>query len=468
MTVAEAERLIRENPADLHIGENVRLDPRLDRPFVESIKERGVLEPVVAYIDDDSQQLVVLFGKRRVLAARQTKLKTVPVMVVPRPGDADRLVNQLVENEHRAALADAERAGAFEQMTLAGMSAYQIAKRTVTKRATVDAALKVAGSEVATKAVREVEWLTLDRAAALTEFADDQAVVDELLSATNGGTFDHRAQRARDARQWARVMDEARETAAADGLTIVTRPNYNDPKCQPLYVLTRGAEPLDEDGHRDCPGHAAYLEQGYGARDAFTVTRVFVCVDYPGNGHAHRHATAGKATAPTEEQKAAASAERRDVIASNKAWESARIVRGTWLREFAARRKAPDGTAAYLGTCVARSDPALAEEGGRHLLAHELLGLNPTDTGDYQTREQRGEVLQDALAKASEDRALMIALVVMLAAQEEATSRDAWRHVRPAITRYLRFLESAGYTLSDVELRACGATPEPAGEATHA
>ena len=97
------------DPATLVIADNVRLDPRLDRQFLASIRERGVLEPVLLYRAEDGT-LTVLAGQRRTLAAREVGQATIPVMVSDTaPTVADRLVDQWVENEHRAALTNRER-----------------------------------------------------------------------------------------------------------------------------------------------------------------------------------------------------------------------------------------------------------------------------------------------------------------------------------------------------------------------
>lgn len=45
--MTEAMVLIEVDPGELVVGANVRLDPRLDKEFVDSIRERGVLEPIV-------------------------------------------------------------------------------------------------------------------------------------------------------------------------------------------------------------------------------------------------------------------------------------------------------------------------------------------------------------------------------------------------------------------------------------
>jgi ParB family transcriptional regulator, chromosome partitioning protein len=65
----------------------------------------------------------------------------------------------------------------------------------------------------------------------------------------------------------------------------------------------------------------------------------------------------------------------------------------------------------------------------------------------------------------------MLALAPVLAGYEETTDRSDWRTVRTHTARYLRFLQSCGYSLAPVELRACGEHPLPdatSGEETDA
>ncbi len=56
------------DPASLLVDLNVRHDPRLDAAFSASIKELGVLVPIVA-VRTAEKQLRVRFGHRRTLAA---------------------------------------------------------------------------------------------------------------------------------------------------------------------------------------------------------------------------------------------------------------------------------------------------------------------------------------------------------------------------------------------------------------
>ena len=176
------------DPTTLVIADNVRLDPRLDKPFLASIRERGVLEPVVGHRTADGT-VVVEYGQRRTLAAREVGQATIPVMVSDTaPTVADRLVDQWVENEHRAALTNRERVHAVQQMALEGLTVGQIAKRTATAKTAVEAATKVAASQAASEAV---DQLTLEQAAVLAEFDTDEDAVSTLLGcAARGYGFD--------------------------------------------------------------------------------------------------------------------------------------------------------------------------------------------------------------------------------------------------------------------------------------
>src|SRR3546814_20150824 len=74
----------------------------------------------------------------------------------------------------------------------------------------------------------------------------------------------------------------------------------------------------------------------------------------------------------TDEQKA----ERRTLIANNKAWASAQVVRREWLTTLLSRKTLPKDTAAVIATglTVHRQAVSLATRDG-NTLAHELPGL---------------------------------------------------------------------------------------------
>nr|MCH9702179.1 ParB/Srx family N-terminal domain-containing protein [Actinomycetes bacterium] len=75
---ATAAELLHLHPNGIEIEENVRLDPRLNRDFLASIEEHGVLVPVLAVRVEGQDKPFVREGQRRIQAARQVGLAAVP------------------------------------------------------------------------------------------------------------------------------------------------------------------------------------------------------------------------------------------------------------------------------------------------------------------------------------------------------------------------------------------------------
>jgi len=193
----------------------------------------------------------------------------------------------------------------------------------------------------------------------------------------------------------------------------------------------------------------------------------YVCTDYPAHGHVLRWSaqTGRPQAAPASdteaaEHKEAARAERKRVI-DNKAWTSAETVRREWLTAFLTRKTAPKGTAVFIAASLAHCPHALTQAlTGSHRLAGVLLGC-PEQPAGYG----RGAAgVLGLLEGASERRAEVVTLALVLAAYEDATGKHSWRHVDPATARYLQFLTDAGYTPSAVERLASGHQPPAAGE----
>jgi ParB/RepB/Spo0J family partition protein len=184
------------DPRSLLVDVNIRTDAQLDKAFIASIKDLGVLVPITA-VRTAAGEVRVRFGHRRTLAAIEAELATVPVEIVGDEATDDaaqieRILTQHAENAHRAALTSSEQLGVVEQLSAFGMSAAQIAKRTKIKRGSVDASLAVASSELAKAATDRYDFLTLEQAAAVAEFDNDPDAVTELVvAAQHGRGFDH-------------------------------------------------------------------------------------------------------------------------------------------------------------------------------------------------------------------------------------------------------------------------------------
>lgn len=466
LPVADAPAIVLEqvDPRTLVLEANVRADARLDKAFVASIRDRGVLMPIVARRDTDV--LRVLYGQRRTLAAVESGRATVPVYVVDVPDgeqarEAGRIVDQLIENDHRIDLRDSERAAAFQQLSVLGLTASQIARRTHRQVATVRTGLAVSGSELAAAALDRYD-LTLEQAAVLAEFDSDTEAVKALtvVAVQDPGQFEHVAQRLRDKRATAAAKEAAAAELAEAGVAVVAEPTYGERLVAKLSHLQAadGESELSADEHAGCAGHAAFLRDRGAWGGAPDVVPVFLCTDWRKYGHQERLGSPitgmgsgnGSGGRMSEEQKT----ERRVVVANNKAWDSARPVRRQWLTAFLARKSAPKDapqwTATTLASCSHEVRRAL-EDG--HQTALQLLGL----AGDNKTAGRWGlyspkpHPIAEAAAAASPARAGVLTLGLLLGGLESTVSRDAWRRPTAAHQAYFTALRDWGYPLSDVE-----------------
>jgi ParB family chromosome partitioning protein len=188
---------------------------------------------------------------------------------------------------------------------------------------------------------------------------------------------------------------------------------------------------------------------------------VYVCVHPRLHGHTDLTSrTPSSGGALSDEQKA----ERRTVVANNEAWRSAEKVRRAWLRDFLARRIPPKGTAAYLAAVLLDKDchPLTKACGNGHHRARDLFRLGHlTDETDAPGTRRGRRTPADLLDGATDARALVVALGLVLAAYEDTWTTDTWRHPGTADARYLTFLTANGYTPAEVEQLVLGA-PIPA------
>lgn len=433
------------DPRTLLIEANVRSDVDLNPDFVASIRENGVLMPLLVHRTEEG--LRVRAGQRRTLAAVEVGLATVPAYVVQGDDDeARRLIEQWTENHHRRDLRASDDVAVFEQLALLGMKPTQIARKTRAKKEHVETALQVAGSARA-KAVTAKYDLTLDQAAVIAEFGDDDEAVKALTVAAvkDPEQFPHVAQRLRDARAEAQAVADLAASLVEAGTSVIERPGSGDATTELDHLAVMDGEdrtPLSPETHAGCPGRAAWILKSWRGPQA-----IHVCTDPQGNGHVARwvYATQDeRAKGPmSEEQKA----ERRALIANNKAWRSAEVVRREWLATFAARKTAPKDAAMFLAGRLVANVGSLdkAHTQSRHGLARVLLGL-PEHVGYGQP-----DPLAEMVAKATAARAAHLALVLMLAAIEDATSTDTWRSSSEQDRAYFAALEGWGYALSEVE-----------------
>jgi len=441
------------DPHTLTIETNVRPTAPITPAFVQSIRENGVLTPVLGHRNDDGT-VTVRAGQRRVFAAREAGLTTIPVYLVDaNDATAERIVQQIVENDQRQALTDGDRAAAFQQLAFERLSVTAIARRTGTKQKEVKTALAVTENRVAASAIQEHQ-LTLDQAAVLIEFDGDAEIRAHLIevATSDPAQFVHAAQRARDDKARAQVKADTEIDLAGRGYVILeNEPGYYDTEYTRISeLLTADDQHVTVDHIEHINGRAAHVRV-YAAGDA-NVT-YFVTDPKAAGFHTYRGGQP-KSGPMTDEQKA----ERRTLIANNKAWASAQVVRREWLTTLLTRKTLPKDAAVVIasGLTVHRQAVSSATRDGNEL-AHQLLGI---ESSSHFEADKLAALIEHTPAKA-----LHVALAVVLGACETVTSKESWRYPTATDAAYLTQLAAWGYSLSDVEQIVIGTTLAEPGDA---
>ncbi|MWJ38186.1 ParB/RepB/Spo0J family partition protein [Clavibacter michiganensis] len=451
--------LVHVPAADVVIEDNVRTAADLDAAFLASVKRHGVLLPTIGYRNADGA-VVVRDGQMRVLAAREAGT-TVPVFVTER-GDstAARIAEQLVANERRTGLTDADRLQAYRQLELEGLSATAIARETGTKRDTVKQTLTVAKSDTASAAVTSGQ-ATFTQALLLAEFDGDPEAITELTECIAEGYDDdeltHTATRLRQEAE----RREARVQVHADLVAAGKRVVGEDDDYESLDRLTDAADdvtdyaertPLDAEAHVECAG-VAWTVREYG-----TPEPVQVCTTP--DAHHPRYlgyramSTVGSTpeaeksdedrAAEAEERKAA----RRALVANNKAWDAADVVRREWVAGLLQRKTAPKDAARFLAVALTRH--ATIRYANGMVSARGLLGIEATGW--------EGDVLSEWIEE-HPTKGLHLSLAVVFAGFENTANREWWRTPDRESRGYLNQLAAWGYPLSRVEQLAAGIQP---------
>lgn len=437
-------------PGALVVDENIRKDTSLTEGFLSSLTEHGLLVPIQVR-RDPLGQLLVVDGQRRTLGALQVGLPLVDVVLLDGIGDDEaRMTAQYVINEQRAALSSQERVDAVKQLSLFGRSPAAIKRKLGISKDQVEAALVLADTPAVTATLAEYHVEDLVAGAVIAEFADDAEVVAELaeVAATDPGRLAHRAESVRQDRALEAAKDVLRAELTAAGVTVLEeRPRYDDRSALGLSDLTDkpgataySGPALNPDKHASCPGHAAFIGSTYDhSTNKYRPHAQYYCTDWKSNGHHKRSAanTAGAATGRQAEEK---KAERRQLIADNKAADAAEVVRLAWITEFLQRTTMPADAPLYVGRILALRTTTYDAD---HANAQKLMW--PTKSAATGT-----DIAQRLTTPAVATRYLV---ALAAAVVEEVMPRDFhrggyWAHLFVA---HLTTLRSWGYELSDVE-----------------
>ncbi|WP_165069703.1 ParB/RepB/Spo0J family partition protein [Marisediminicola senii] len=449
----------------LPLDGNIRTDTRLDKEFLASIKARGIITPVLVTANDLGTY-DILDGQRRTLAAIEAKLTTIPCIVTTTRDDQARVVDQLIVNDHRTGLTDAEHAGAFKQLALFGLTPAQISKRTSTPKDTVTAAITVANNETATRAMTEHQ-VNLTQAVVIAEFDDDNSAVATLIKVAENqpAQFEHAVAEQRKKRELKEHRAALVKQIEAEGINrLADLPSYGQPKeggYTSISRLARSATPTvaltPEDLHGN-PDAAAAVRERYEAGDTGWKTWAFID-HFVKDAESHGFVPLVHAGYQHVPEDAAAREEREREEAERDAYAAAAAqatqVREAFVSELLERPTLPSDTITFIAWCLTYD--AELYYGGSSLPAKVLdwLGLSTLD-----------DPFARGLLSTRPKMAMAVTLALVLHSLEGYTARYDSRYDMEGnalVHLHLTQLRAWGYGLSDHEKNILtDTTPAPA------
>ncbi|MBB4963552.1 ParB/RepB/Spo0J family partition protein [Saccharothrix violaceirubra] len=429
------------DPRVLLVDRNSRTvtDVERERPeLCASIRRHGVVVPVIA--NPTGEGLRVRDGHSRTIVSRSVveRFPVIPV-IVTEAADTEEwhwLRDQWIANEVRAGYGTGDRMRIFEELTLFGLGPDEVAAELGTDVEVVHAGLRARRSEAVVAAVERHPEMTLDQAAGLASFEDDEEVYRHLTEVLDRDpdTFDYALAEQREESRLRREAAELRERLAREGIAVVEEIVSGT---LPLTRLRDQGRTVAPEDHLSCPGHAALVTSDDGDG---VVRATWLCRDWAGHGHTDSWQATSEPHRPWDAER---KAERAQVVRSNQAWRAAETVRRTKLRELLARSTPPRGALRFVvESLLAGDDELLRAARDRHALACRLPGLREPGAGRTHplTSKLRGQ-----------DRLTTVLLAIVLAAYEQSTGPQTWRTPTPGQKRYFAALTKWGLARHWVE-----------------
>ena len=172
---------ISRNPAQ----PRTQFDPATIKELADSIRERGVLQPVLLRPAADGYQLVA--GERRFLATREAGFSTIPAIVRPLT-DRETLLIALIENIQRENLNPIDEARAYYRLaTEYGLKHDEIGERVGKDRSTVSNIIRFNNLPIEVQHLIESNKLSAGHARALLSINEAKHQTELANSAASHG-----------------------------------------------------------------------------------------------------------------------------------------------------------------------------------------------------------------------------------------------------------------------------------------
>lgn len=152
-----------------------------------SIREHGILQPLIVTHDERNNQYILIAGERRLRASRLAGLATVPVLI-RQVTEQQRLELALIENVQRADLTPLETAEAYRQLSEEFNLAHEdIAARVGKSRSTVTNTLRLLKLPTEVRRALAEETISEGHARALLSLTTARSQVSALQTIITQG-----------------------------------------------------------------------------------------------------------------------------------------------------------------------------------------------------------------------------------------------------------------------------------------
>ena len=456
-----AQRLVWLDPRTFAVHpRNVRDDLGDLTGLAASIAAQGVLEALTVVpataedTGDGAPGYQLVAGHRRAAAAILAGRDTVPCVLRgdlaldpaaadgDRAGQAGHVAAMLAENLHRQGLSAVEEAHGVQAMLDLGVFLASVAKSTGLGRKRVAKAAGVARLDGDTATKVSAAGLTLDQAAAVAVYADHPDTAAELIEAAaeGQGRFAHALTRAKQAKEEAQQVAALSAELAVAGRTVLDEADGE--RATRISALAHDGAPLTADDHAACPGAAACVATGWNGPQV-----VEVCTDPQAFGHTSRWPDSQPAGSsgggePTEADREAAAAERREVLEKNKAMAAANQTRRDWVKALLQRCTAPNTALRFaVETLVADPHPVSRWLSGQSNSAQDSAAadLGLAAPGGWWAAPDRPAPTLTSGEPLPDGRSAVALLAHVAAPCEAGIDRSSWRDPSASAARWLRF-----------------------------
>lgn len=247
------------------------IDPHPDNPrkdlgdlteLTASIAAQGLLQNVTVVPSPEAgDRFWALLGHRRIAAAREAGLTTVPAGVRTDLTPAQQIELMLIENLQRTDLTPFEEGRSYQGLLDLGVTQVEIVKATGRSAGTVSTRVKIGALDDRAVAAYTEHQLTLEQAMVLADLREEAAEVYDALweRATSYGRFmGWMLDEAKRDFQLAAKKAAKEEEFKAKGYQVLTERPGADSPARDLWSIIG----VDEKSHKDCPGRAVKVVIG--------------------------------------------------------------------------------------------------------------------------------------------------------------------------------------------------------------